>query len=90
MIWLGLYYWMRLFDSTAFYVTMLRETLMDAGIFLTLLILALCAFGTSAYILVAKADAIKEDPDSRVVAQAFGSQLLDSLLTQYMLGLGEF
>ena len=50
-LWFMLYYWMRLFPSTAFYVLMIGETLKDISSFLLIFIICICTFGNAVLIL---------------------------------------
>jgi len=50
-LWFMLYYWMRLFPSTAFYVLMIGETLKDISSFLLIFFICICTFGNAVLIL---------------------------------------
>ena len=45
--WIKVFYWMRLFDATSFYVKLIKETLFDITNFLVLFIIILMTFGNA-------------------------------------------
>jgi hypothetical protein len=51
MIWLGLYYWMRLFEGLAAYVNLIRETMKDITNFIILFLMCICMFANAIYCL---------------------------------------
>ena len=77
--------WLRLFESTAFYIKLMSETLYDIRPFLILILTALATFGVPMIILNLNLDA-----ESQVVDDVFGFWLVNMLLNQYLLALGEF
>ena len=77
--------WLRLFEQTAFYIKLMQETLKDIRAFLILILTALATFGIPMIILNLKLDA-----ESQVVDEVFGFWLVNMLLNQYLLALGEF
>ena len=77
--------WLRLFEPTAFYIKLVQETLWDIKAFLILIVTALATFGIPMIILN-----LKLDEESQVVDEVFGFWLVNMLLNQYLLALGEF
>ena len=77
--------WLRLFEQTAFYIKLMQETLKDIRAFLILILTALATFGIPMIILNLNLDA-----ESQVVDDVFGFWLVNMLLNQYLLALGEF
>ena len=51
ILWVKLFDWLRLFDSTAFYVSLLKRTLIDISDFMMLFFVALAMFGSVMYML---------------------------------------
>lgn len=50
--WLGLFYWMRLYQTTAALIESIVVSLSDISVFLLILAILLCAFGNSMTILL--------------------------------------
>ena len=58
LTWFKSFYWLRLFDSTSFYVRLIVETISDIKYFIILFVIILLTFGNALYILSIG----KEDP----------------------------
>ena len=56
LLWVKLFEWLRLFESTAFYVSLLDETLNDIVVFVILFVIGLAMFGSSMFMLQNNAD----------------------------------
>ena len=50
-LWMKLFDWLRLFESTGFYVSLLTNTLVDIEYFLVLFVIGLAMFGSSMFML---------------------------------------
>ena len=87
LIWAKCFDWLKLFDSTALYIELLGKTLQDTGYFMILLMVTLAMFGSSIFMLQNNKDYGKEED---LINPVFGNTFLDSMLNQYLLGLGEF
>jgi hypothetical protein len=87
-----IFYWMRLFQSTSFYVLMIQETMWDIRYFLVMLILCIATFANAILILDLAQENIGSDADefTRVIPESIDNDIFDSILNQYLLGLGEF
>ena len=44
-MWLKMFYWMRLFESTAYYVKLIVQTIADCMTFMLMILIILLAFG---------------------------------------------
>ena len=85
------FYWLRLFELTAFYILLLKQTLWDIRIFMILLIIALATFGIPMVILNFNRDeGMNGDDGTLVVEKEFDYWLLNMFINQYLLALGEF
>lgn len=51
MLWMQILFWLRLFDSTAQYVSLVIRTINDIFSFIVVLMMFMFAFGTSMYLL---------------------------------------
>jgi len=96
IIWLKMFFWMRLFESTSGFIRMLTETLMDIKVFMIMLLLCLFMFGNTTLILNQnRYDVMVDEGDGEytpawLVGGHFGPAYVDAIVDQYMLGLGEF
>ena len=77
--------WLRLFENTAFYILLVQETMKDIKAFLILLLTTLMMFGIPMVMLD-----LNRTEENALVDPTFGFWLLNLLLNQYMLALGEF
>ena len=70
--------WLRLFDNTSFYVTLILKTFVDIAYFLLIILLLLVYVGNAMYMLQLNADHDLEGTD--IVEPIFGNLLVDSTL----------
>ena len=77
--------WLRLFEQTSFFVRLITETLQDICYFALIFLLTLGFVGTTMFML-----SIGGKGSPAIVNRVTGNFLLDSMLNQYMLTLGEF
>lgn len=86
VIWIKVFDWLRLFESTAFYIKLLTVTVKDIGYFMVLFLVALAMVGSSMYMLQSN----RTDGEEDIIRPVFKVWILDLLLNQYLLGLGMF
>lgn len=79
------YDWLRLFESTSFYILLIGETLNDIKPFMILLAVTLLTFGIPMVLLN-----LNRGEDNAIIEPIFGFWLLDLIMNQYLLALGEF
>lgn len=84
-MWIKTFYWLRLFTSTSFYIKLISETLNDIKYFLICFIFILMTFGN--FLLIMNHN---EPDDEQLYEKGFGPKVLDTILNQYMLALGEY
>lgn len=77
--------WLRLFEQTAFYITLVIETLNDIRAFIILIIASLMLFGVPMVMLD-----LNRDDGNLNIEPIFGSWSANMFLNQYFLALGEF
>ena len=70
--------WLRLFDNTSFYVTLIVRTFVDIAHFLLIILILLLYVGCAMYMLHLNAD--REGEDTDIVTPVFGNILVDSTL----------
>ena len=46
LLWVKLFYWMRLFQETAYFITLIRNVIQDIKVFMVMLIIMLIAFSS--------------------------------------------
>ena len=90
MQWLFAFYWMRLFPQLAFYVALTIETLKDITYFLIIFAISISMFGNAFFALNGIPMPEGDDYSEAIWPEAFNSKFVDSVFSQYMLGLGEF
>ena len=83
---LKVYDWLRLFEITAFFVLLVSSTLIDVLPFLILLAVALSMFSIPMTFL----NFNNLDEETLLVSPYMGFYLVDGLINQYLLALGEF
>ena len=87
--------WLRLFDSTSFYILLLGETLSDILPFMVLFVLSLMMLGVPMFMLDFNSEPIidevtGEEVSGEVIESLFTFWPSNMLLNEYMLTLGEF
>jgi hypothetical protein len=87
-MWCKMFYWMRLFESTAFYVTLIVKTIADCMTFMLMILIVLLAFGS--FFMVINQNMQGREDGSVYVNEYLGIKLVDALISTYFMGLGEF
>ena len=85
-MWIKVFYWMRLFRNSGYYITLILETINDIKIFMGLVGLILVAFANVFFLLQLNVKKGGED----IVKEYYGNQIVDSLIAMYLLALGDF
>ena len=80
--------WLRLFDQTSFYVTLILRTFTDIAYFLFIMVLLLVYVGVAMYMLHLNADPAIEG--SAIIIPVFNNVLVDSTLNQFLLMIGDY
>lgn len=89
-MWIKIFYWMRLFRSTAYYVKLIAQTIEDCLTFTLMVFIILLAFTSFFYILNMNLEGTK---DAESYARRYvgdHSHYANALLTSYLIYLGEF
>ena len=82
------YDWLRLFESTAFYITLIEYTLKDIKPFMLLFLICMMIFGIPLVML--ELNRSEEDQLIIEIGATSGIWVLDSIYNQYLLSIGEF
>ena len=85
IMWIKVFYWMRLFSKTAYFVKLITQTIADVGIFLSMTLIILLAFANLFFFL--NIDSTSKD---RALIHYTGFPIFDSLIAMYMMSLGDF
>lgn len=86
--WIKMFYWMRLFDATAFYLNLIITTIADCGKFLIMVFLTIMAFAN--FFLVINYDTHKTSYENAFVSDMTGSAFFNAFVTSYFFCLGSF
>jgi len=87
VMWLKLFYWLRLFERSAVFIRLIAATLSDIDVFAIMLALNISMFGSAIFIL--HVENVKSG-EAGFFEEPFENPLVDALVNQYLLGLGEF
>lgn len=93
LMWIKLFYWMRLFKSFSAFIRMITEIISDIKVFLVMLLIALGAFTNVIYVLNInrKESGCAENPDCGPIYEPLiGFAPIDALIHAYLTGLGDF
>ena len=80
--------WLRLFESTAFYVQLLRATLINISSFMLLFFVAILLFGLP--LSMFNQSRSKTNEEEQIISEQLYMWLEDVIYNQYLLALGEF
>jgi len=89
LMWLKMFYWMSLFESTAYYVKLIKQTIADCMTFMLMILIILLAFANFFLIINLNmlGDEVKDDP---YISTYLGNQSIDALIAAYFMSLGDF
>ena len=89
ILWLKIFDWLRMFDATSFYVKLISQTLVDIVPFACFIFpICLLSFGCAMICLSLNRD--EEAKELPIVPVFVDMPIIDTLITQYLLSLGEF
>ena len=84
-MWVKVFYWMRLYKTTAYYVKLITQTLADIKTFCFLVFIIWFAFANLFYMLN-----IGHHKDDTVIIEYTGTAYIDSIIAIYQFALGDF
>ena len=84
-IWIKMFEFLKVFDSTSFFIKLISDTIHDIGPFMMILPLFILAFGTSFMIIN-----FERDDDTQIMATYTGFWVWDVIVNQYLLALGDW
>ena len=88
MMYIKLFYWLRLFEATAAFIRMIYEIIEDVKPFLIFLVCAIAMFANSILLLDQNRRLTSEE--DRLITPVFGIGFLDAFVRTYLVSLGEY
>lgn len=89
LMWIKVFYWMRLFSSLAYYVKLIMQTISDCIPFMVMVLIICLAFAN--YFYIADLNLKYSGTDGNYYNDYFDNSVVDILISMYMLGaLGDF
>ena len=85
MMWMKMLEWLRVFDSTAFFIKLIWTTMVDILPFFMIFFIFIFMFGSADYIL-----SMNRDSEEKIIETIFKNWLFNTFINQYLLSLGEF
>lgn len=89
ILYIKFFYWLRLFDSTAAFIRMLKEIVLDIVPFLTFLVVCVAMFSNT-FLIFDQSRRLQGRYDERIIEEVFGIPWIDAFVRSYLVGLGEF
>lgn len=86
LLWIKLFYWMRIFKPFSAFIRIISEIIMDIRVFSIMLLFCLAAFANVLMIL----DNNRDNPEDKNIAPYTGSFIFDAMIHAYLTGLGDF
>jgi hypothetical protein len=86
LLWIKVFYWMRLFKSTAYFVTLIISTIADLKLFTAMCFIILVAYANLLYCIGKNVN----DETAGYVAQYTGLPVVDAIIATYFIAMGEF
>ena len=91
-MWIKVFYWMRLFESLAYYVKLILQTMTDSMPFMLMVGIIVMSFANFFYVINRNLDSYyEEDTGLTYYASYTGHKMVDVIISVYMMGaLGDF
>ena len=90
VMWIKVFYWMRLFKPTSYFIILIMRTITDSLPFIIMLAIIIFAYANLNYILQLNVDGPKYKDDVYVTEYVEGQGIFNSIMAQYMIALGQF
>jgi hypothetical protein len=89
LLWIKMFYWLRLFDKTRYFIKLIVATLKDIQKFFYIIGVIMMAFISIFYVISSNQLQRKETKDP-YLKEHTGSRTLDAAITVYFITVGEF
>lgn len=91
LLWIKIFYWMRLFNKTAYFIKLIEKTLRDLREFFYIILIIMTAFISIFYIFSTNLPAKDRSTDGEgYLDNHTGNKVVDSMITIYFITVGEF
>ena len=90
LLWVKLFYWMRLFKSTAYFITLITQVILDIRVFMGMLFIMFTAFASFFKVLNKNTPGYTDSERYHYVDNYIGQSAVDAMLAMYLIALGEF
>lgn len=89
LLWIKMFYWMRLFNQTAYFIKLIEQTLADLKQFFYIILIIAIAFVSIFFVFSCNLpDQVRNTKP--YVADHTGIKLIDAIVTVYFISVGEF
>lgn len=89
LLWLKMFYWMRLFSETAYFIKLITSTIFDLRYFINIIAIIMAAFITIFYVF--SCNLTDEERAKDPYLQNYtGIRFVDAMITVYFITVGEF
>ena len=91
VMWIKVFYWMRLFKSTSYFIILIVRTITDSASFIIMLLIVFFAYANLNFILQLNVSGAKyKGDDVYVTTYVEDWNIFNSVMAQYMVALGQF
>jgi hypothetical protein len=90
VMWVKVFYWMRMFKDTSYFIILIMRTITDSLSFMIMLFIILFAYANMNFILQLNIEGKEYKDDVYVTEYAKGHGIFNSIMAQYMIALGNF
>jgi len=87
LMWIKVFYWMRLFKSTAYFINLIIQTFADSNSFALMLLIIVCAFANLFFIIQLNID---DKEDYHYVIDYTGEPVTSAWIAMFVLAQGDF
>jgi hypothetical protein len=90
VMWIKVFYWMRLFKETSYFIILIERTCTDSASFMIMLFIILFAYANLNFILQMNIEGPEYKDDVYVTEYIAGYNKFNAIMAQYMIALGQF
>lgn len=90
LLWIKMFYWLRLFDKTRYFIKLIVATLVDVQKFFYIILVIMMAFISIFYVISCNQIDNDELKDSPYLKDYTGSRAINAVITVYFIMVGEF
>jgi hypothetical protein len=91
VMWIKVFYWMRLFKSTSYFIILIVRTITDSASFITMLLIVFFAYANMNFIIQLNVSGAEYKGDDVYVTEYVKDwNIFNAIMAQYMVALGQF